>query len=281
MYNLTATAYEFHSIDKKECCQCGSWSPKGKQIVFGFPNGKICQYKPDLTLARKIDCPTGTHPGPFKIIAIQWLSTYQFAANFLQTDAEDLSPNLHIINAPKAGPPTYVNYYDICYGKGSRENQVYLTYIQPWNLLLVTSANGMETGIIGTAETGEAPTWVQYTMIDIGRIELPLTDSKQDTFPIGVAYDTASNHKVVLGENELPVMSMVHILSTHGLLISYNFLNLKPNAPGLCSPPGPINDQSGQFKPIEEFLEKTKPTVLQPTTVASVTAADLTFAIYI
>lgn len=273
MYNFTSNSYEFNTLDKSEQCICACWSPKGKQIVVGFPNGKIAQYKPDLKLAKAIECPPGVHASPFKVIAIQWLSTYQFAAVFLQ-DGNECSPNLHIINAPKAGPPTYINYYDICYGGGSRANQIFLAHIQPWNLLLVTSANSAEVGVLGTTETGEAPSWVQY-ITDAGRIELPLTEDKEDSFPIGCAVDTASSHRVVLDEQEKPVMPMVHILSTHGMLVSYNFMNLRPSAADVCSPPPPINDASGgQFRPLEELLGTAKTTAAAPTP-----AVDMTFTI--
>lgn len=276
MYNFTNNSYEFNALDKSEQCLCACWSPKGKQIVVGFPNGKIAQYKPDLKLAKVIECPPGVHPAPFKVIAIQWLSTYQFAAVFLEDG--DGSPNLHIINAPKAGQPTYINYYDVCYGGRSRENQIFLTHILPWNLLLVTSANSAEVGVLGTTETGEAPSWIQYILDDNGRIELPLTNDKQDVYPIGFVLDTASSHKIIIDESEKPVMPMVHVLSTHGYLISYNFMNLRPNAPDICSPPPPLNDSTGgQFKTLEELLGSTKAPMggapSQPQ------AADMTFTI--
>lgn len=40
-------------------------------------------------------------------------------------------------------------------------------------------------------------------------------------------------------------MPMLHILSTHGLLLSFDLLNLQPSVPGLCSPPQSIIDKSG------------------------------------
>lgn len=54
---------------------------------------------------------------------------------------------------------------------------------------------------------------------------------------------------------------MVHILSTHGLLLSFNLLNFQPNAPGLCSPPQPINDKSGlhHFKAVAETSDPVSP----------------------
>lgn len=56
--------------------------------------------------------------------------------------------------------------------------------------------------------------------------------------------DTGTNHNLIINEKHVPVMPMFHILSTHGLLLSFDLLNLQANAPGICSPPQPINDQS-------------------------------------
>lgn len=48
-----------------------------------------------------------------------------------------------------------------------------------------------------------------------------------------------------LGENQIPVMPMLHILSTHGFLLSFNLLNFQPNRVDICSPPQNLPDQSG------------------------------------
>uniref|UniRef100_T1PM84 Nucleoporin FG repeat region n=1 Tax=Musca domestica TaxID=7370 RepID=T1PM84_MUSDO len=246
--------YDKVTLGKENQVKSGCWSPKGKQIVFGFSDGKLQQFKPNLQPARAIPCPPGIHPGPFDCIAVHWLSTFQFAVIFLQK-GEDVCPSLFIVNAPKAGNPTYINYYDICYSApGPRTQQLTFNHISQWNLLLVSSANGVEVGILGTKETGENPTWIQYTLLDEARIEMPLTESKDETFPMGFVFDTASSHQTKMGEQMLPVMPMIHVLSTHGHLVSFNFLNLSPNAVGVCSPPPPLNDTSGGFKPLHETL---------------------------
>lgn len=49
----------------------------------------------------------------------------------------------------------------------------------------------------------------------------------------------------ILDENQIPVMPILHILSTHGLLLSFDLLNLQPTCAGICSPPQPIADKSG------------------------------------
>lgn len=56
----------------------------------------------------------------------------------------------------------------------------------------------------------------------------------------------------LLGENQIPIMPMLHILSTHGLLLSFNLLNFQPSRVDICSPPQILPDQSGMnmFRPI-------------------------------
>uniref|UniRef100_A0A1A9X2A1 Nuclear pore complex protein Nup214 phenylalanine-glycine (FG) domain-containing protein n=1 Tax=Glossina brevipalpis TaxID=37001 RepID=A0A1A9X2A1_9MUSC len=277
--------YDKLTLSKEHQVTSGCWSPKGKQIVFGFPEGKLQQFKPNLTPARVINCPPGLHPAPFEIIAVHWLSTFQFAAVFLQ-NGEDMSPSLFIINAPKVGKPVFIKYNDICYSApGPRTQQFTFTHVQLWNLLLVTSANGVEVGILGTKDSGENPSWTQYALLDEARIELPLSETKDETYPIGFALDTSTSHQFVIGEKRLPIMPMIHVLSTHGHLITFNFLNLIEGAANLCSPPPPCTDLSGQFKSLEETMidNNTKPkNNIQVSTVTPAIGKgldDLTFAI--
>lgn len=246
MYTLKSPGMELCSLDGQQTVQSACWSPKGKQIVAGFPNGNLIQFKPDLKPARSIPCPPNIFGGSaFDTIAIQWLATYQFAAVF-QSKAEDTTPALFIVNAPKTGASNYINYDDICYSQsGPRKPQVFLTHILPWNLLIVASANSMEVAILGTTEQGDFPTWKQFVPSDNARAELPLTANKQETFPLGMALELGVTHQITIGETKFPVMPMIHLLSTDGLLISFNLLNTMPNTPGICCPPNPIRNNSG------------------------------------
>lgn len=244
-------AMEMRSLQNQQV-QSGCWSPKGKQLVFGHPNGKLQQFKPDLTLAKSIICPPNIHPGPFDTIALHWLSTFQFVASFLQHGEESM-PNMYIINAPKGGTPTYINYNDVCYsGSEPRKQQVTFMHIAQWNLLLVTSANGVEIGLLGTKETNDQPQWVHYMLLDEARIEMPLTEASDETYPIGLALDISPTHELIVGEKKLPSMPVIHVLSTHGHLLCFNFLNLSPNVVNICSPPAPIQYALDKFSVLNE-----------------------------
>ncbi|KAH8285369.1 hypothetical protein KR054_008222 [Drosophila jambulina] len=273
--------FEMHSLDKSQQVKCGCWSPKGKQIVLGFPSGKLQQFKPDLTPAKTLVCPANVHDGPFDTIAIQWLSTFQFAVIFLQ-HGEDCSPSLYILNAPKAAPASYINYYDICYSlNGPRNHQFLFNHVPQWNVLLVTSANGVEVGIMGTAETGDTPAWQQFTLLDEARIELPLSESTQEeTFPLGFVYDTSSTHQLVINEQKLQTMPMVHVLGSDGALLSFDFLNLLPGAVSVCSPPPPVADTLGQFRALNTLLpasddDQEEQEVQQPATTTETASPPL------
>lgn len=60
-------------------------------------------------------------------------------------------------------------------------------------------------------------------------------------------------------------MPMLHILSTHGFLLSFNFLNFQPTRVDICSPPRNLADQSGLnlFRPTA--VESKQSPVAQPT----------------
>jgi nuclear pore complex protein Nup214 len=75
---------------------------------------------------------------------------------------------------------------------------------------------------------------------DDSRAELPLTADKQETFPIGFVLETGCTKRLIIDENERPVMPMIHLMSTHGQLLSFTVLNSKPNYMDICSPPRPL-----------------------------------------
>lgn len=181
---------------------------------------------------------------------------------------------LHIINAPKNQPTSYINYEDVCYGQsGPRRHQIYLQHILQWNLLIVASVNSIEIAILGTNENGETPKWQQYSMLDECRGELPLSiDTKQEAYPVGLSLETGCTHFLKFGENYLSMsMPMIHLITTTGYLVSFNLLNLRSNVESICSAPMAVNDISGmdQYRPLPMMAPQHQQPQQQSSSISS------------
>ncbi|XP_049868746.1 nuclear pore complex protein Nup214-like isoform X2 [Pectinophora gossypiella] len=229
----TVTSSQVKKVQAKARCIC--WSPKGKQLVTGNSDGSLCQFKPDLTLAKTVPAPNLFEGAPVEALAIYWISTFQFAVVF--RDASSASrPSVTIVNTPKAGQPSCLNFEDICYSMGSnRPWYYYLQGIPQWNLIFASSSNSMEIATLGSADGAN---WVQWCQSDEARPELPLTDKKQENYPVGVCIDICGIHQLPWGENEtLPHMPLLHVVSQTGLLTIFNVINLKKDAVQVCLPP--------------------------------------------
>ena len=83
----------------------------GKQLVAGKLDGKLVQYKPDLSEAKNMIPPDPN----YSALSVLWISTYQFLASFLDKSNPDSRPGLFLVQGSKGGPTTFVNYDDICY----------------------------------------------------------------------------------------------------------------------------------------------------------------------
>ncbi|XP_017772452.1 PREDICTED: nuclear pore complex protein DDB_G0274915-like [Nicrophorus vespilloides] len=262
VYEFKGNALDIHEIPNAAATTCFCWSPKGKQIAVGSKDGKITQYKPDLKPVKSINGPV--LDGNFSIISMQWASSFQFIGVYKSTTDANASSKLIVIDAPKTGNPTYTNYEDICYSYGNtRPYQFYLILEQHWNILFVSSSNGSEVGVLGLDGTK----WMQWCLEDSSRAELPLSNKRQETYSIGFAINTGYTKTIVSGDTTLPPAPALLILSNHGVLCCFDILNMKANAPSVCSPPESITDKSGlnQFVTVEKInpipAEVQKPVV--------------------
>ncbi|KAG8315146.1 hypothetical protein J6590_076653 [Homalodisca vitripennis] len=201
--------------------------------------------------------------GDVSLVSVQWLSSLQYAAVYC-TQNSGTGPNLVIVNTPRNQPITYINYEDITYSNGdSRLTQFYFIHQQTWNVLLVGSANSMEVGVLGLQ--GE---WEQWQLEDAARAELPLSPSKQETHPVGMAMDTSVQYNLPWGENQhLPPMPLLLVLSHEGVLTLYWTVNLL-SAATVCVPPNPLPDTSGlqlvTSQPVTSQPAISQPAILQP-----------------
>lgn len=153
---------------------------------------------------------------------------------------------LHIINAPKAGPPQYIAYTDVCYSTTeSRPSKFYLQHILAWNMLLVSSANSIDVSFLRISQAGDFPVWTQEFPNDMYPAELPLTASKDESFPLGFELETGCSGRLLQEDgNAYPVMPMIHILSTDGVLCSFYILNTTGSYVDICSPPRPLDQNA-------------------------------------
>ena len=216
---------------------CVAWSPKGKQIVVGCKNGNLVQLKPDLKVARTIAGPCPVVGG---VIALLWLSNYQFCATY--QDPNDRSIKVLIVDAPKGEPKgIFTCYDDITYGMPELESnqnwsRYYLDYVAEWSLIIAASSSSSDVAVLGSHDNGT--TWEQWQLVDSGRAQLPLIRTTE-SYPVGMAIDRSSNEKLALGpETTLPnPVPILHIFGTAGQLIGFHMVYLAPNAPALCTPP--------------------------------------------
>lgn len=130
LYDLKDTGLEMFELPSVCGATCMCWSPKGKQIAVGDKLGKITQYKPDLKAAKVVNCPPLS--GAPSIIALHWVSNYQFVGVYKTAD-RDSSACLLVVDSPKTGETSYTNYDDVCYSYGStRPFQFYFHHLSAW-----------------------------------------------------------------------------------------------------------------------------------------------------
>lgn len=114
---------------------------------------------------------------------------------------------------------------------------------------MVASSNSAELAVLGLSPPD---TWTQLMISDSSRAELPLSPERQETFPIGLCIDISNTKPFPWGESSLAPAPYVLMLSDQGVLCIFNLVNLK-NVPSICTPPDPIQDQSG----LSEFSSKS------------------------
>ena len=270
------TNVNINSLPASTNARALSWSPKGKQIAVA-KDSAIAQYKPDLKEARSfpfnqqsLGMDDSSRPVPCGII---WLSTSQFLTAFNDEDNPEASPKVFVVNAHKTGPATFINYEDICYEVSKKRRHYLMQNLAAWNVTLVASATALEIGVLGqSGGTAEHPQWTQWYMEDAWRAELPLTASKEDTFPLGVALDTTSQVPIPWGENQnLEPVPILLILSTSGLLCPYHVINLKPGAEKLTHPVEALS-ASGERKGIE--IKEVPQSLKRPTVSSAYVKSD-------
>uniref|UniRef100_A0A914CL05 Nucleoporin Nup159/Nup146 N-terminal domain-containing protein n=1 Tax=Acrobeloides nanus TaxID=290746 RepID=A0A914CL05_9BILA len=225
-------------IESQEIVNCISWSPKGKQLTCGDAAGRIHQMKPDLTLVRTIDPPQEIPElgnGPFRCVGLCWLSTTEWLVAHALHNKEQFNISVLVTKKNQASSWSFLS--DITYSNLSSPAistaNVQFYSIFDWSMVFLSSPNSSEISVVGN-RSGSA--WTHWVLEDTFSIQLPVSKSHGETYPIGVGFDFCSSTPVKIandGSGDLPPQPIIYVLTTEGLLLLYHIVSLNPQRPTL------------------------------------------------
>lgn len=132
-----------------------------------------------------------------------------------------------------------------------------------WNILLVSSANSIDVSFLSISQAGDLPIWTQEFPNDLFPAELPLTPGKDESFPLGFELETGCSSRLLQEDGTpYPVMPMIHILSTYGVLCSFYVLNTSHGYVDICSPPRPLDSAAMSLFRVNQLVQAHEPEVL-------------------
>ncbi|GFR94354.1 nuclear pore complex protein Nup214 [Elysia marginata] len=202
---------------------CFCWSPKGKQLLVGKKNGSASQYDHSLTEKKQWPCPNVLQ-GSQKVVDILWQSTYTFMAAYLPSEASNADqPKAVLVISNKENKTQYLEFDDIVFGSGEeRKAQYFFHLLLQWEMILIASSNATEATVVGK-NLDDKVSWEHWNLEDCSRAELPLTESQNDSFPVGMAVDYSPQAKIVINESvHYPACPVMYLLSTDGMLLGFH-----------------------------------------------------------
>ncbi|PNY26587.1 Nucleoporin [Tolypocladium capitatum] len=194
----------------KSQVSCVNWSTKGKQLCAGLADGTIHQMTPEGEAKGEIPKPPSL--GNCHVSSLTWLENNLFLAIHTATNESPPSSAYHIITRDPPSSFTFQKIADpvepFALGRVPHHSILRLKDFPPdlSDLLIVSSTASTEVGLLSRSKAPLASdkpassiTGVFTTtelLDDTKRPTLPMTDSMEDSTPIGVALDLSSKDKV-------------------------------------------------------------------------------------
>ncbi|KAF5023907.1 hypothetical protein F66182_4029 [Fusarium sp. NRRL 66182] len=195
----------------KNQVSCVSWSSKGKQLCAGLGNGTILQMTPEGE--GKGEIPKPPNVGDFHVSSLTWLENNLFLSIHTSNNESPPTSIYHIITRQQSS--SSCNFQKITdpvepFGSDKTPHHTILRLrdFPPalQDMLIVASTAASEMGVLSRSKTAlatdkpaDAITGVFTTtefLDDTKRPTLPMTDSMDDSTPIGVALDLSGKDKV-------------------------------------------------------------------------------------
>lgn len=210
---------------------CLSWSPKGKQLVIGFENGELIQYKhqngKNFSKAKSINPPILG----YSCSSVHWAHSSLFQVAHVNTSNGESSPDSKIIFifAPPKAKPEFFDFSSICMDSKpySPPDPYMINFLSLGNVVLCSTSHSSEVGVVATEskEINPQPTaWAQWILDDSARIELQPGKDDKEAVPCGLAWfrgptkQFRQSETSVIGGNNVP---LILILSSTGVLCPY------------------------------------------------------------
>lgn len=228
----------------KDGASCLSWSNRGKQLVAGMADGTAVQMKPDGTVVAQIPKSTSIS-SDVHVSGISWLENDTFLIIYTPNDTSDgiLPSEYYIVNRePKTTNYTFQKLPEVLapFGLERLPSTHFIARLRNFpphlqDLLIISASTASDVGLLSKSDKAlsqQDPVISAFTFTtiedDTRRAQLPLSETMQDTSPIGMALDLSSTEKVpnpIPSDAEIletggPVPSLV-ILNNEGLLVSW------------------------------------------------------------
>ncbi|KAI7850415.1 hypothetical protein BDC45DRAFT_518259 [Circinella umbellata] len=175
------------------------WSPKGKQIVCGRNDGQLVPYDSEGIEKTAIGLPAelqNKQPLP-NVLGVLWIESHVFLVIYGKNEGADEDDPSHVayIVDRKSKPTGTLQYVLLDEVTGvfgdERGPKMFMELIPNFSsdmkyAAILGNTASTDFSVVGQDENGD---WATYILPENGLAMMPLSDTDQDTYPVGMALD--------------------------------------------------------------------------------------------